>query len=72
METIRDAALPGGIETIREGGVHRWLTAAAAAAIEMVPENPSSDTMLRNILKNIPPSLLTKVVVYLYKGNYPN
>ena len=51
METIWDAALPGGIETIRDGGVHRWL---AAAAIEMVPENPSSDTMLRNILKNIP------------------
>ena len=52
METIRDAALPGGIETIRDGGVHGWL--AAAAAIEMEPQNPSSNTMLKNILKNIP------------------
>ena len=52
METIRDAALPGGIETIRDGDVHGWL--AAAAAIEIEPEIPSSDTMLENMLKNIP------------------
>ena len=62
METIRDAALPGGIETIRDGGVHGWL--AAAAAIEMEPQNPSSDTMLKNILKNIP-IIIDQRVVYL-------
>ena len=43
-----------GAMRMRDGDFHGWLAAAAAAAIEMESENPSSDTMLKNMLKNIP------------------